>query len=184
MMTQEYKSAKTSVNSKKVPALFRKIEWIEGTMNLDYGGGKFDTATEYLEGKGVRNMIYDPFNRDVVHNLFVLTTFGFDTATCANVLNVIGEEINRLCAVKNIWDRLKVGGKAYFWIYEGDKSGIKKIDKKRNSCQLNRKTTEYVPEVASLFGEENCSVHGQMIVAVKDNKRRYEMLDIDGKEMD
>ena len=61
-MLQNYTSANTSINSTKVPAVFRKADFCKGTVNLDMGGGKYDTATEYLEGKGVENLILDPYN--------------------------------------------------------------------------------------------------------------------------
>ena len=57
---QRYTSAKTSINSTKVPSLFNKISWVPDTNNLDYGGGKFNTATNYLASKKVRNIIFDP----------------------------------------------------------------------------------------------------------------------------
>lgn len=58
---QRVTSAKTSINH--IPSLFKKIKWVPFTRNLDLGGGKFLTATEYLDKvHKVTNLIYDPFN--------------------------------------------------------------------------------------------------------------------------
>ena len=62
-LPQEFTSAKTSINKNKVPALFKLAVFKPDTVNLDYGGGKFDTATEYLKKFNVTNLIYDPYNR-------------------------------------------------------------------------------------------------------------------------
>lgn len=55
-------------------------------MNRDYGGGKFDNATEYLAEMNVTNLVYDSFNRSSDHNKMVLAEIcnngGDDTATC------------------------------------------------------------------------------------------------------
>ncbi len=71
---QKYSSKDTSINSAKVPAIFRKIDWTDLTSqkNIDIGGGKYDTATEYLMQYGVSNIIYDPFNRSFNDNLRVV----------------------------------------------------------------------------------------------------------------
>ena len=45
---EEYKSSETSINSKKLPAVFSKISLKPGTINLDYGGGKFDNVARAL----------------------------------------------------------------------------------------------------------------------------------------
>jgi len=57
-------SAVTSINSKKLPALFRQVEWRTGTTNADLGAGKFEHITEFLAGEHqVENISFDPFNR-------------------------------------------------------------------------------------------------------------------------
>ena len=52
----------------QVPALHKKVKWVPGTRNLDYGGGRYDHATEFLREKGVENFVFDPYNRDAQHN--------------------------------------------------------------------------------------------------------------------
>ena len=95
-MLQEYTSAKTSL--KQVPAGFKIVDkyftWYQGTVNLDIGGGKYDLMTNALKEKGVTNLVYDPYNRSVVHNVkivFKISEMSVDTVTIFNVLNVIKE---------------------------------------------------------------------------------------------
>lgn len=89
---QAYDSRATSRN--QVPALFRAVPWVADTVNLDVGGGRFDRGTEYLAEQGVTSLVFDPFNRSEQHNIAVLKRVKSrraDTATIANVLNVIKE---------------------------------------------------------------------------------------------
>lgn len=97
---QKYTSADTSINSTKLPTTFTKFEFNRGTKNFDLGGGRFDNATDFLRNKGVRNVIYDPFNRSRQHNESSISNSyrSFDTCTVNNVLNVIDslDEINNV----------------------------------------------------------------------------------------
>lgn len=159
MVVQKYKSACTSVNAKcKVPRLAKVLpEWLEGASTvLDYGGGKYDTATDYLWGFRIMNHIYDPFNRDQYENIRAMVREGYDAAMLSNVLNVIMEPEIRMEAIVRVWEHLKVGGILFVNVYEGDKSGILKVNEKRNSCQLNRRLKEYLPEIRIVFGDSTC----------------------------
>jgi len=150
--TQAITSANTSINAKRLPAVFTKVDFKPFTTNLDIGGGKFDNATEHLETKGVESKIYDPFNRSTEHNESVLdwaVIGGVDTVTCSNVLNVISEHSARLCTISLASDVIKKGGKAYFSIYEGNKSGIGKATKA--GYQNNKKTNDYIFEINTVF---------------------------------
>lgn len=157
MIIQQYTSANTSINSIKLPALFNKIKaWVSNSINLDFGGGKFDNATAFLKNLGVKSYIYDPYNRSYDHNqscLSAIVSKGFaDTATCSNVLNVIAELDCRLYVIETIARYLKSNGTAYFTVYEGDKSGKGRVTKV--SCwQENRKLASYVAEVKVYFKE-------------------------------
>ena len=164
---QEISSAKTSINSNKLPAIFNLVQFKADTINLDYGGGKFDNATQFLQTKDVTNLIYDPYNRSSQHNNDVLSAIrkngGADTATCSNVLNVIKEENARLVVIKNIYKLLKSGGTAYFTVYEGNGSGEGKVTSA--GYQLNKKTLEYIEEIQQVFS--NVSRKGKVIIAKK-----------------
>ena len=69
-MNQTITSASTSINSAKVPAVFKKVRsWAPGQINVDLGGGRYDTATEYLLREyGAHNLVLDPYNRTEEHN--------------------------------------------------------------------------------------------------------------------
>lgn len=163
---QEYSSADTSINSSKVPAVFKMVKFDQGSINLDYGGGKFDNAAQYLEDTyGAINLVYDPYNRSSEHNNDVLMVIrqngGADTVTCSNVLNVIKEPAARLAVVRNCKNYLKSGGKAYFTVYEGSGDGVEGPTKA--GYQLNKKTADYVDEISQVFS--NVTRRGKLIIA-------------------
>lgn len=153
---QKYSSANTSINSSKLPALFKLVDFKEGSINLDYGGGKFDNVADYLDKNyGATNLVYDKYNRTPEHNKEVLGIVrkngGADTVTCSNVLNVIAEESERLAVLRNCRRYLKAGGTCYITIYEG--SGDGKSGPTKSGYQLNRKTKDYEPEIKKVFSD-------------------------------
>jgi hypothetical protein len=114
-MRQEYTSAKTSI--KQVPAGFNIVDkhfgWQPNTVNLDIGGGKYDLMTEKLLEKNATNLVYDPYNRSLEHNLKIvyrITETSVDTVTIFNVLNVIKERLIQLEVLYLAKSALKVGG--------------------------------------------------------------------------
>ena len=151
---QQYSSAATSINSSKLPALFSMVDFKEGSINLDYGGGRFDNVAEYLQDKyGATNLVYDKYNRSADHNREVLNQIrqsgGADTVTCSNVLNVIAEESERLAVLRNCKRYLKSGGTCYITVYEGNGKGEGAPTK--SGYQLNRKTKDYEDEIKKVF---------------------------------
>ena len=153
---QKYNSAITSINSSKLPALFSKVKFEPDTINLDYGGGKFDNVADYLSSKyNCTNLVYDKYNRDSSHNSEVLKQVrengGADTVTCSNVLNVIAEPEVRQEVIKDLKRYLKPGGTCYITVYEGNASGTGKANDKRQSYQTNMKLDDYIPEVKKVF---------------------------------
>ena len=134
----------------------KKVSWTPDTVNLDYGGGKFDQATLYLEMQGVTNLVYDPYNRSEAHNAAVIEILSqkkADTAMISNVLNVIKELEVRLNILKNVKSLVKPEGLVYISCYEGNRSGIGKPSqfKKVDSWQNNRPTKDYLDEVRRIF---------------------------------
>lgn len=165
---QEFTSENTSTNSTKRPALFEHVSLEPGTVNVDYGGGRYDNVAEYLVQFDIINMVLDPFNRSKKHNREVINLIrehgGADTATCANVLNVIKEPENRYTALENLKKLVKPGGKIYIWIYEGNKSGVD--EPTTRGYQLNRKSADYMEEIQQVFS--NVKRSGQLYTIVND----------------
>lgn len=152
-VSQEFTSENTSINSKKLPAIFNMVSFEPGTINLDFGGGRFDNVAEYLTQYDVVNLVYDPYNRSKGHNSEVIKTIrnagGADTATCSNVLNVIKEPEARRNVLENIKKLVKPGGNVYITVYEGSGKGNEGPTK--SGYQLNRKTAQYLGEVQEVF---------------------------------
>lgn len=150
---QEFTSENTSINSNKLPAVFKMVSFEPGTVNIDYGGGRFDNVAEYLAPLDVINLVYDPYNRSKEHNREVLRLVrehgGADTATCSNVLNVIKEPEVRINVLQNIKKLVKPGGTVYITVYEGTGKGNEGPTK--SGYQLNKKTENYLEEIQQVF---------------------------------
>ena len=172
-MDQKYKSSETSVNSGRLPAIVHIWDdcIISGETILDYGCGKYDNTREYLESKGFKYFGYDPFNRTPEENWKATAHVNYDCAILSNVLNVVAEQNVRLNILWHIKMMLDPEAKLYIKVYEGNGSGVMKVNEKKNSCQLNLKTREYLPEVEAVFGSRNVRttwINGiHVIIAVK-----------------
>ena len=138
-MKQKYTSANTSINSKRLPAIYGNLNLKETGMTIDYGCGKFFDSYHLPETvKG-----YDPFNRPDE----AVLGYHYNSAICSNVLNVIMEEDVReevLTTLANLADTV------YITVYEGTGSGVGAVTKK-DCYQLNRKKREYLPELKKVF---------------------------------
>lgn len=149
---QEHSSKDTSLPQvpavMKIPGLFKP-----GTVNADIGGGKYDIATDFMRSNGVENLVLDPYNRSEEHNAEIskrLKRGKADTATVANVLNVIKEPHLRMKAIQQAAAAIKPGGTAYFQIYEGAGHGQGGITPR--GWQNHRKTADYLAEIQQAFG--------------------------------
>ena len=162
---QEFDSAATSINSNKLPAIYKMVNFKEGDVVIDFGGGKFDNAVEYIKDKGATLVVYDPYNRSAEHNEQVLATLeengGADAAVNSNVLNVIKEPEARQAVLQNIKKLLKPGAPVYITVYEGRGDGVEGPTK--SGYQLNRKTEGYLDEVREVFPD--AIRRGKLIVA-------------------
>ena len=162
---QEFDSAATSINSSKLPAIYKMVNFNEGDVVIDFGGGRFDNAVEYIKDKGATLVVYDPYNRSAEHNEQVLATLeengGADAAVNSNVLNVIKEPEARQAVLQNIKKLLKPGAPVYITVYEGRGDGVEGPTK--SGYQLNRKTEGYLNEVREVFPD--AIRKGKLIVA-------------------
>jgi hypothetical protein len=164
-VAQSISSWKTSI--KQVPALFRNPNVKFGETNIDIGGGRFDLATDFLRENGTKNMVFDPYNRSEEVNKSTLDYLRngnrADTATCANVLNVIAEPDARANVILETAKSVKQNGTAYFMVYEGDGSGVGK--ETSSGWQNNRKTADYVSEIEQYF--DKVERKGKLITATE-----------------
>lgn len=160
---QAISSAKTSL--RQVPALFKDKNVQFGDVNIDIGGGKYDLATEFLAERGTRNLVFDPYNRGEATNRatldFLRDGSRADTATNANVLNVIAEAPARANVILEMAKAIKPDGKAYFMVYEGDGSGVGR--ETSAGWQNNRKTADYMDEIKRYF--DSVERRGKLIIA-------------------
>ena len=129
------------------------------------GGGRFDLATDYLAERGTRNLIFDPYNRDEATNRatldFLRAGNRADTATNANVLNVVAEAPARANIILEAAKSIKPDGTAYFTVYEGDGLGIGR--ETSAGWQNNRKTADYMDEIRQYF--DTVERRGKLIIA-------------------
>jgi len=154
-MEQKYCSAKTSV--KQIPAGFKIVDkyfgWQPNTVNLDIGGGKYDLMTEKLLEKSVTNLIFDPYNRSLVHNITVINKIymnDVDTVTIFNVLNVIMEEEIQIEVLNLAYKALKNEGMVYVrstYMNPNKVSGVTKS----GSFQHYKTPGEYLEIVKKVF---------------------------------
>lgn len=148
---QSYTSAGTSVNSKKLPAIYKKIDWGKiknrygNLVVLDIGAGKYTQhIKEYIESKGGEYIPYDPYNLSPADNLYA--SANFDRATvviCSNVFNVIKEEK----VIYDLHNMIVSYNVPYFIsVYEGDKSWIGH-ETKKGCWQRNEEIFAYILNV-------------------------------------
>jgi hypothetical protein len=149
-----------------------------GSINLDIGGGKHEEGTSLLRENGVSNLVFDPFARSKEHNQGVLDRLmaeypsGAPSVTVSSVLNVIKSRDAQKGVVQQAFDALAPGKPAVFSIYEGSGSGEGGFRKKGSDVtwQENRKASDYISLIASVFGAENVERMGNVIVARKSSK--------------
>lgn len=150
-LSQEFTSAKTSINTTKLPAIYKMINWnkYKGLNVFDFGCGKIETVKliqDYLDKYNINLVPYDPFNlpEEFNNNNLNLAIY-CQVFICSNVLNVIREDNN----VQDIIDFVYAMGFGrkrsdfYFKIYEGDGSGVGRLTKK-DCWQRNMKTKNYL----------------------------------------
>ena len=146
--TQTYTSANTSVNSKRLPAIYKKIDWYRIKLQynklvvLDIGAGKYTQhIKEYIESKGGEYIPYDPYNLSPADNLYAGANFHrANVIICSNVFNVIKEEK----VIYDLHNMIRSYRVPYFIsVYEGDKSWIGH-ETKKGCWQRNEEIYAYI----------------------------------------
>jgi site-specific DNA-cytosine methylase len=165
-LVQRISSADTSRNQVAAAFKSKAFKAAAGDLNIDIGGGKYDLGTEFLANElGVRNIVYDPFNRTEEQNRsavdFLRRGNLGDTVTANNVLNVIAEPDVRRNVILQVAKALKPDGTAFFQVHEGKKDGVAK--QTRDGWQNNRKAADYMTEVSEHFKDVTRS--GNLIIA-------------------
>lgn len=162
---QEFDSADTSINSTKLPAIYKMISIPKGSVGIDFGGGKWDNAIEHIRDLGATLCVYDPYNRSKAYNIETLKTLrangGADWAVTSNVLNVIKEPSARKAVLENISKITKSGAPIYITVYEG--RGDAKEGVTKSGYQLNRRTADYLDEIREVFPD--ATRKGKLIIA-------------------
>lgn len=152
MANQKFTSANTSINSKRLPALFSNSYVRDFVLCcplslrcVDIGGGKYDNAVSHFAKFGHFLSVYDKYNRTEEQNRLVLSG-SYDVAFCSNVLNVIDSREERYNVVKLA---LSLAPECYISVYEGDKTGIGR-ETKKDCYQLNQPIRFYLDELLEM----------------------------------
>lgn len=159
-------SKNTSVNSKKFPAIYNRLDWgklmrewacktrFESTpVVLDIGCGRYtDQIEHFLATKGFIYKGYDPYWKSEEENEKSLSLKPF-IVICSNVLNVIKDKevyhnIQSLVRSFHYRDKFYREHPSLFFItvYEGDRSYVGQITKK-DCYQRNLPLNEYLYNV-------------------------------------
>lgn len=131
-MAQTYTSARTSVNSGRLPAAYKKAA-LSAPFVFDYGCGRYtDHIADAMRKQGRVFLPYDPYNQTYETNKSSMRCLGVCIkhripvdVICSNVLNVIDDDfeirsiLTILCSIA--WS---TGGSVYVTVYEGNRSGI------------------------------------------------------------
>ena len=160
-MAQTCSSKNTSINIKKLPAVYNKIDWSRYSHYsvIDIGCGRIETQKLillHLVKKGVKGFFpWDMYHPSIIDKDKILAAMNNQeldkVIVCSNVLNVIDDDkalndlIAQICDLSVI--RLPNGvytmHPVYVTIYEGNKSGIGRQTKK-DCYQRNERLCSYL----------------------------------------
>ncbi len=174
---QSISSAETDVNfkSNRKPAIYENIDknggWKENTVSLEIGSGKGRVTDEFLNGKKVTNIKYDPYRLSPEENAQTIQKIkdlkdkdgGVDNVVIANVLNVVPEKTVRRRILEQAKFAIKDDGVVYIDNYKAPKQGATK-----QGFQLGKANNEYIGEIEEVFGKNSARiVKGGYIEVVK-----------------
>lgn len=148
---QQVTSAETCRNQKAAGARILAETYTMPMRVLDFGGGKYSEAQEYLQSLGAVCEVYDPYNRPHDENVRVLSQ-KYDLMMCNNVLNVLTDDVlpNVILDMKKIAEMCGVIN-IVVTVYERDKSGVGCYTGNA-SYQRNEKTSAYVDKLRCFLG--------------------------------
>jgi hypothetical protein len=164
---QKHSSAATSLN--QVPALHKRfvdpstaMPVVKPGLVLDYGGGRYDTASAFLADHGYSPIVYDPFNRSNAHNegaLQIMRDRGPQAVLMANVLNVIDSEENYTDTLEHA---ASFAAPLFISCYEGDRMGEGFETKK--GWQRNETLTQHFNRIDGIFPNRIVKRIGNVII--------------------
>lgn len=170
-MKQNYTSKDTSINNKKAPAIYNKLNKL-GLMNnstiVDYGCGKYtsllyETATK-MGAKEVH--FFDPYNIPDYENLetrsFALYN-DVNIVIMSNVINVIDTDSSVEEAVIDALSMSK-NNTVYITVYQGNKSGLGKQTKP--DCYQRNMTNKMWLSWFYEHGFNACMKGGMIVVSL------------------
>ena len=142
-------SANTSINH--TPSLIKKFHSQLGSSNLDWGGGKYDTTTDFMASVGKTNVVYDPYNRTIDQNTSAMAQ-SITSITCANVLNVIKKDSHLTRCLEDLKAHSLANGGVpiFFSVYPGDRTGVG-TNTKKDCFQRNTTMSDYKTIVTKTF---------------------------------
>lgn len=148
---QQYTSAETCRNQKAAGAKFVADTFEMPIRVLDFGGGKFSEAKEFLESVGAICEVYDPYNRSYAENVNALSQ-KYDLMMCNNVLNVLTDDvlpnvINDMYRIAKLCDIKKI----VITVYERERTGVG-CQTGEDSYQRNEKIDAYIEKLRIFQG--------------------------------
>ena len=144
-MQQTFTSAMTSINSSRLPAIYRAYG-IHGDI-FDYGCGRYtDHIEDAVKAAGYKYFCYDKYNRSSADNaaaFAAIESANIDYVFCSNVLNVIDDDETIAMIAKELVSIAAAHhARVVITVYEGDKSGIGRPTK-IDCYQRNEKLAAY-----------------------------------------
>ena len=150
-MSQNYTSARTSMNARNLPKVYSNVSFPRHQIIFDYGAGKF---TDHIRAAFPDNAYrpYDPYNqpdsvnRDSVYYVLAAMRARFPVnVVCSNVLNVIDDDATVRKIARHIREIVTAsGGVGYVTVYAGDRSGVGR-QTGPDQYQRNQPLRDYLP---------------------------------------
>lgn len=157
---QTITSSATSINTKRLPAVYNKINWFKykdkNLVLFDYGCGKKETRdliSNMLSDYGIEYIPYDKYNmseEEIKKNLSRIEDA--DIIVCSNVLNVINDG-NIICDILKKFHELSRYSDIFIMVYEGDRTGRGKETSKGYQTNLKKEMYQTVLNCYSRFNK-------------------------------
>lgn len=121
-----------------------------GAKVLDFGGGKFDDAKNYLAERKIKCEVYDPYNRTHEENINAINA-KYDVLLCNNVLNTLTDDVieNVIMDMVLVMKHCEIAI-GYITVYERTRNGIGELTAK-DQYQRNEKTESYIAVLTKYF---------------------------------